>query len=298
LFIALFIISFLIKPLIIFIGTVLSKYDEKTAFFVGTGVGQISEFSLVLVQYATISGIFSDSLSSNLIIFIALSMILTPYILMYNHKIEKLFSFTSKPLANMLRKLFKIKVENVSNIENIEDNLRDHIIIFGAGRMGSGVIEGLKKTDIFKQNRIIVVDDDPDPILKAIDLGLYAICGQADNDEILNKLNLNKAKLIILTIPFYDVNSKILRQIDTSKVDVFCRAYYVQEAYELYRKGVKYVVVPQVMATNQLLKEIFGFLEKEETTRSSLDSFYINSLKDCAKDERIFQRHHRYKELG
>jgi Tfp pilus assembly protein PilO len=76
-------------------------------------------------------------MGSNLIIFIALSIIITPYILTYNHKINKVFSKITKPIETKIQSLFKIKTENISNLDELKSELNDHIIIFGLGRMGS-----------------------------------------------------------------------------------------------------------------------------------------------------------------
>jgi len=297
LFVMLIVLSYMIKPAILFIGTLFSKYDEDTSFYASTGLSQISEFSLVFVQVGIINGIFSDSLGSNLIIFIALSMILTPYILQYNYNLNKFSRPITKSVGNSVKRIFSIKTENISNIGNMESTLKDHVIIFGLGRMGSGALDGLLRDKRISPEKIVVIDDDPEPVLNAIKKGVYGLSGQADNDEILERLNLDKAKLVIITIPFYDINTKILQHINTNKTNVFARAYYVQEAYDLYQKGVKFVVVPQVLATNQLLKEVFTYLESGGTQRSTFDKFYIESLKFAADNENMIQRHHRYRDI-
>ena len=117
--ILLLVISFVIKPIFLFLGTLFSGYDEKTSYYVASGLTQISEFSLVLVQFAVAAGIFTSSLSSTFIIVISLAMISTPYILNYNDFFEKItYRLFTKNLGKKLHKVFKVKVENVSNIEN------------------------------------------------------------------------------------------------------------------------------------------------------------------------------------
>ena len=295
LFALLFFLSFMVKPFILFVGSILNKYDLNTSFYTSTGLSQISAFSLVLVQYASLNFIFSDSLNSNLIIFISLSMIATPYILKFNKEIEHMFMFGIKPVENILKKLFKVKTQNlISKSEKIE--LKDHIILFGLGRMGYSIFDSLVESSKYPVNKIVVIDDDPEPIENAIKAGAYGICGQADNEEILETLNINKARLVIISIPYFDVNKKILKYIDTKKTMVFSRAYYIQEAYELYKKGVDFVVVPQVLATNQIIKEIFTYLDNGKSKTSGLDLLYLDSLKKAANEEKFYRRHHRYME--
>lgn len=293
----LFLISYLLKPIILFLGLLFSKYDENTSFYAATGLSQISEFSLVFCQYAILSGVFSEALGSNLIMFIAISMILTPYILYYNQNINNLSSKLTKNVERFVQTTFKIKTDNISNLENINPELKDHIIIFGLGRMGQGILNGIIKDTKIQKKQIVVVDDNPEPVLDAIEKGVYGISGQADNKEILQRLNIDKAKLVIITIPFYDVNQNILKHIDTKRTTVFARAYYIQEAYDLYSKGVAFVVVPQVLAANQLLKEIFSYLDSGKAKENTIDKLYLDSLKHDGESETNIQRHHRYKNL-
>jgi len=288
LFLLLFILTLIIKPIIIFIGALFSGYDHSLSFYVSSGLFQVSEFALVLVQFGTLNNIFNESMSTTLILFISLSLMFTPYILSQNKSIEKLFN----PLNNHISKLFlKNKKNELDNTD--EKEFSNHIVLFGLGRMGSGVLEGLLKSKLVKAEDIVVIDDDPEEILTAMKLNVYAICGQADSKEVLDKLKLNDARAVIVTIPYYDVNCAILEYVNPKKVPVFMRAYYVQEAVDYYKKGIKYVVVPQVMAANELLKNIYAELNNEKQS-TIFNDMLVNIMKRYSKEETFNRKHHRY----
>lgn len=284
----LFALAFVLKPLIIFIGSLLSGYDEKVSFYVSSGLFQISEFSLVIVQFATLGNIINESISTTLILFISITLIVTPYILSKNSFFEKILY----PLNKFIVKIaYKKKKEELNNTD--EKEFENHVVLFGLGRMGFGILEGLLKSKLIESENIVVIDDDPDAVISAMKLNVFAICGQADSKEILEKVNMNKAREIIITIPYYDVNEVILSQVNVRKVPIFMRAYFVQEAVDLYRKGIKHVVVPQVMATNELLKEVYAELNNEKPS-TVFSEMLITLMKRYSKEETFNKKHHRY----
>ncbi len=289
-FLVLFVLAFVIKPLLLYIGTIYSGYDEKLSFYVSSGLFQISEFSLVLVQFAVIAGFFTEAQSTTLILFIALSMALTPYVLSQNSFFDKLLLPINKKIFGFTRKFVKSSVDYTE----IEDkSFKNHIVIFGLGRMGSGVLDGILTKKLWPKEKLVVIDDDPDTVINAINKGVFAICGQADNPEILDKIGLSYARAVIITIPYYDVNTTILQYIDLKKVSVFIRAYYVSEAEDFYKRGIKYVVIPQVMATNELLNQVGQELNNEKKSET-LDKLYFDVFKKYSKTESLLKRHHRY----
>jgi len=242
---------------------------------------------LVFVQFATLTGLFLEQLSTTLILFISLCLIFTPYILSHNRFFDKLLGPINKRLAKLFYR--KVKVEDTEP----DREFSNHIVLFGLGRMGFGVLEGLLRSKLVKASDIIVIDDDPEGVNKAMKLGVFGICGQADNPEIIERTNLNSARAIVISIPYYDVNEVILKHVDIRKIPIFMRAYFVQEAVDYYKRGIKYVVVPQVMATNQLLKEIYNNLNnvKESTM---FNDILIDIMKKYSKEETFLQRNHRY----
>lgn len=288
LMLVLFVLAFVLKPLIIFIGSLFSGYDERVSFYVASGLFQVSEFSLVIVQFATLNNVINESISTTLILFISLTLILTPYVLSKNTFFEKIIHPINKFLVRFGYKQRKDELDNTD-----EKDFENHVVLFGLGRMGSGILEGLLKSKLINAKDIIVIDDDPEEVLSAMKLGVYAVCGQADSKEVLEKVNMNSAKCVIITIPYFDVNKAILNHVNPKKVPIFMRAYFVQEAVDLYKLGIKYVVVPQVMAANELLKNIYAELNNEKPS-SVFSGMLVDIMKKYSNEETLTKKHHRY----
>ncbi len=259
------VVAILIKPISIYLTSLFFKYDDDTSFFVSTSLFQGNIFGLVLVQVATVQGIFNTSVSNTLILFIALTMILTPYVINYNREIKTVSNkiFFIDKISDLIRKIFRIKLDK-KQIEK-KYRLKDHIIIFGAGRMGTSIAEALIRGNIISLDKIVIVDNDPEPILDFINKGIYALCGHADNTEILDDISINKAKLIITTIPNMQVNKVIFSKTDPKKTDILVRAHFIEDAKEYYNLGAKYVVVPSILASNQIITEVCNVIEGKES---------------------------------
>jgi len=265
LIVILLIVTLLIKPISTYLAALFFKYDTGTSFFVSTSLFQQNIFGLVLVQAATVQGIFNTSISNTLILFIALTMILTPYVINYNKQIYEISNkvlFIDK-ISKAIRKVFKIKSTFIDQEKKLD--FKDHIVIFGVGRMGTNIANSLLASRIVDKNKLVIVDSDPEPILQYIDLGVYAICGHADNKEILKNLDLDKAKLIITTIPQLEINKEILKQINPKKVKLLVRAHFLKDASEYYNLGAKFVVIPSILASNQIIKEVYNILQNKES---------------------------------
>ena len=91
---ALLIVVILVKPLIVIVILSIFGYAKRTTFMAGSLLGQISEFSLILVIAANSfinNGVFSITMALALI-----TITLTSYILKYD---DKIYNYLSKYLS-------------------------------------------------------------------------------------------------------------------------------------------------------------------------------------------------------
>ena len=90
------------------------------------------------------------------------------------------------------------------------------------------------------------------------DRGIYCVYGDADNDEILKKISLYRARLVILTIPFADISSFVIRKAKRFNKDVkiFARAHSEADAERLYMSGADIVIVPEFVSAEKIIKKV------------------------------------------
>ena len=76
--------------------------------------------------------------------------------------------------------------------------------------------------------------------------------------DIFNKIDIKKLKLVVCTMPGYDENLRVLHKIKKENMNtrVIVTGQRISETEELYKKGADYVVMPKVMAGQELVKMI------------------------------------------
>jgi len=233
------------NPLIMMIIMGFLGFRSRTSFQVAVTSAQVSEFSLIVVFLAGRLGIVSESIV-NLTVAIALTtIVLSSYLIINSSKIYLWFG----PYL----KIFQRKV--LTEKPFLQDReFSDHVVIVGAGRLGSRLIEGLRK----KGNEVLVVDFDPDIVKKLEAESIPVIYGDISDPEIFEKAAGKNPKIIISTVYDHEDTHSILssaRQIH-HKFPVVVTSAAPTQALEFYKKGASYVIVPRLLSS-QLIE---GFL--------------------------------------
>lgn len=254
LFITLFIFIVIIKPLIFSLIYLFMGYGGRTANSIGMGLGQGSEFMFIIAAEMFIIGNITHEFYSLLLSLVVISVIATPYFMRGRNLIYRVFS-----RMRIQRISHLIHPRNIHEIEYFpQKELGNHVIVFGADRMGGRIVKYLKN----KGEDFLVAERNPEIVKKLSNMGIYCVYGDADNDEILKKINLYKARLVILTIPFADVSSFVIRKAKRFNKDVkiFARAHSEMDAERLYMAGADVVIVPEFVSAEKIIKKVEHFL--------------------------------------
>ena len=238
-----FLLTIIAKPIIIFIIMKFLKFGNRTSFFTGMNLGQISEFSLIVAAQGLVLGHISQSMFSAVTLLTIVTIVLTAYFIKWD---DKIFSALNKIFAP-----FESKKTLESKFVNLPDKpLKDHIIVFGIYRMGLKVIDGMMK---LKKN-FIVVDFNPEKIRDLIKKGVHCICGDMSNLEILEELNIDKAKMVISTVHIYENSALIIKKVRevNKEAIIIVSSRSITEALSLYEHGADYVIVPESLAGEKI----------------------------------------------
>jgi monovalent cation:proton antiporter-2 (CPA2) family protein len=186
-------------------------------------LAQGGEFAFVLFSFATQQGVISGELANLLVAVVALSMAVTPLLVVTN---EKLLQPRLGTRERAKRKADEIDEENP-------------VIIAGFGRVGSIVGRFLRANGV--GTTVLEYDSDHVELLRR--LGLKVFYGDASRVDLLRGAGLEKAKLIVLAI---DDHEKILEMVQTIRrhaphVTILARATGRTEAYELLDAGLTHV---------------------------------------------------------
>ena len=194
------------------------KLDQN--LMVAFALSQIGEFAFVLINYATNLYLFDPELNAQLMAVTAITMCITPLLLIFNDKfLEPRFS--------------TVKNESSDNIEPIKQR---KIIIVGFGHFGSTVGRLLRVNGI----QPTILDNDPQRVnlLKSNRFKVYF--GDATKPGILRSAGAETADLLILCLDNPEKNKQILEYARQHypQLKIFVRAKNRLDAYDFYNNGV------------------------------------------------------------
>ncbi len=246
------------NPLIVIILMGALGYTKRNGFMAGLTVAQISEFSLILIALGLSVGHLSAEIVS-LVTFIGIITIAgSTYMIMYSNKIYPLIS----PYLSFFERKKKVNEKTFAKEEY-------DVILFGAHRIGREIIKSLEK----KKRKFLVVDNNPDTTNLLESKKLNHMYGDLDDLELLDEIKVEKAKMVISTVPDTDHNLLLLSFLRNKNSDAISLivAGHMREAKKLYEAGATYVIMPYTLGgkqTSSMIEKIGlnkkGFLKERK----------------------------------
>jgi monovalent cation:proton antiporter-2 (CPA2) family protein len=210
-----------IKFIILFIlGRVFGIRGGQNAMF-AFSLAQGGEFAFVLVSFSTETGVLSSETSAILILVVALSMAVTPLLLLLNDKLVM-------PRV--------CQSENAREEDDIDDE-DTPLIIAGFGRFG--VVLG--RFLLANGMRATILDNNPENIDVLRKFGFKVYYGDASRRDLLASAGADKARVLIVTV---DDMQKSLKIIDQARrnyphLKILARAVNQEHSYELIDRKVE-----------------------------------------------------------
>ena len=238
------------KPLIT--AAILGKlgHTKKNSILTGASLGQISEFSFILVGMGITSGVIKDPNVIGIITMIGLITIAgSSYGMIYG---DKLFNLL-RPIINHFPGL-----NNASQKEKLKESY--DMVICGYGRFGSNLHKYILE---HKKGSVVVVDENPKVIKHLENSDVPCIYGDLGNIEFLDEINVQNTKMIISTIKNFDEDMlllKTMKKTNRNLILVFV-SNHLEEALKLYEQGADYVILPHYIWVDHasLMLEEYGF---------------------------------------
>ncbi|PIR96239.1 MAG: sodium:proton exchanger [Candidatus Doudnabacteria bacterium CG10_big_fil_rev_8_21_14_0_10_42_18] len=229
-------------------------YKPRTSFFAAVTVAQISEFSFVVVALGNRLGHVSDAVLGLVTLVGIITITVSSYMILYS---RQLYEFLRVPLS-----WFDFKNGSAES-KSREGALKNHIVLIGANRLGSHLINSLEKL----KKPLIIVDFNPHVAKHYARAGHNVICGDITDPYIHEQINLEDASLVISTVPGFDDNLALLSSVKKltwgkkRKPKLIFAAQDEYETRELYDKEIDYVISPHFIGglhLAKILQEDFG----------------------------------------
>ncbi|MBU2496557.1 MAG: cation:proton antiporter [Nanoarchaeota archaeon] len=221
------------NPLIVMLLMGFFGYTKRTSFLSGLTVAQISEFSLILIAVGVQVGHLTSEILSVVTAIGLITITGSTYMILYSNKI---YPHLSKYLGIFERKGEKIDEKKYHKTTDYD------VILFGCDRLGHDVLKSFKKI----KEKFLVLDYNPEIVRDLVKGGVHCRYGDVGDVELLDELNLQKVKIIISTIPSFDINLLLINKIKklNKEVIIIVVSHQINEAIKLYEEGATYVIMP------------------------------------------------------
>ncbi len=162
------------------------------------------------------------------------------------------------------------------------EELKDHYIVCGYGRMGRYICEELASAKV----KFIVIDNEPDKIERLINMSYLYLNGDATSDEVLTTASIQKAKGLVAVLSNDAENVFTTLSAKALNPDLYVVARAVEEETEskLKKAGANRVVKPYEIGGNRMAElllrpgviEFIDVVARERSVDLSMEEFLVN----------------------
>ena len=181
-------------------------------------LSQGGEFAFVVFGAAATARVFSGEVASTLVVVVALSMVVTPLVLMAYDR------FTSRGEG-----------KREAQADAIEPN-EEHVIIAGFGRFGQIVGRFLNASGV----PLTVLDHDPDQVDVLRRFGFKVFYGDATRADLMRAAGAARARALVVCIDDIEDSLALVDMVrrDYPQLTIIARARNVTHYYQLMDRGV------------------------------------------------------------
>jgi len=197
------------------------KYDQNLLF--AFSLAQGGEFAFVLLSFAVQNHVVSSEVANPLVGAVAISMALTPLVLIINEK--------------LIQPRFGVHEKGELVADTIDEE--NPVIIAGFGRFGSVAGRFLRANGV----GVTVLENDSDRVEVLRKLGLKVFYGDASRHELLHAAGAETAKILIIAISDRETIPHLVRMVKKHypHLTIFTRSEGRTELFELLDEGAEHV---------------------------------------------------------
>ena len=225
------------KPLMVLTLLGSMGYARHTGAMTGLTLGQISEFSLILVVLGVDLGHIDEQTQGLVMLIGLITMGLSSYMIIYAHY---MYEWLAPWLVRFEREVHHPEEDlgdaQPANIGQVE------VIIFGLDPYGRNVARELTRRGV----NILGVDFDPEAVRLHHDEGMLTLYGDVEDPELFHELPLDSARLVVSAIPDRDTNLLLLHELQhhAYRGRIALTAHSIRYKDYLLHEGADVVLLP------------------------------------------------------
>jgi CPA2 family monovalent cation:H+ antiporter-2 len=233
----------LVKGLVLFVLGKFFKLKNDQNFLFAFALCQVGEFAFVLFSFTLQEGILPANIVSIMVAVVAISMALTPMLMLLNEKFIQ-------PIFGTLRS------EDTKEPDVIQE--KNPVIIAGFGRFGNMVGRFLRANDV--KSTVLDIDSDRVDLLRKMGFKVYY--GDATRYDLLHAAGADEAKLLIVALGDPE---KVLEVIETAKkhfpnLRLLVRAYDRPDTFDFMDAGMLHIYRETIDTSLRMGSDALKFL--------------------------------------
>ena len=240
--------------LVIFVKTLVTTmainilgYSLETSLKTGLALAQVGEFSFILATTGLQDGIFNEYQNSLFITIAVISMMATPFLMLFSSQIVKIISKLPLP-ENILKGYFHDKKTD-------KKVFNDHIILVGFGLSGRMIAKAATQSGI----EYIVIEMNPNTVHNEKQKGTPIFYGDASQEEILEHASIKKARTLVISGADFNTTKNIVetaRRLNPTLIIIARTRFQVFNA-KLKELGASEVISEEVESAASILSVVF-----------------------------------------
>lgn len=238
-----------VKPATVIGALGMLGYRRRTSLRSGIALGQISEFSLILIALGAGLGVVSGEAASLVTLVGIITIAVSTYLIQMSPRLVA----TLGPRLDVIERQLPLPDRPAGG-----DGPGD-VVLYGLGRYGSMVASELCAAEV----RFTAVESDPERVDAWKDRAgatMAVVFGDAEDPEFVHALHLDEAGWVVSTIADVDIDVALLKALRASAFSgrIALTAHSRDEEARLVAAGADAVLLPFTDAANHVL-DVLGY---------------------------------------
>lgn len=245
------------------------RHTPKTVILTGLSLFQVGEFAFILSKVGIQYGLLNEQTNQYFLAVSIVSMLLTPFVIIYAEQIAALFLGNRLVKKAIVRKAMRGVPDSEAVHEAVE--YHNHLIIIGYGINGAN----LAKAARFSKIPFVVIDLDAETVKQERKNGVPIIFGDAARRHTLEAVNLLKARAVVVLTAEPSVSKAIIAGVRALSHSVYLlvKTRFVKEIPELIAIGADEVIPEEFETSIEIFSRVMhNFLVPEDDIQHCVDT--------------------------
>lgn len=259
----------LLKIITSAVSSSISGQTLQNSIQTGFYLSQIGEFSFILAVAGKNHGLITEEIYQIFLSASILTMIITPFVIMVSSPTA--IWLISRSLFNRLE-----RIRRVEEKEGFPAKRTGHVIITGFGINGRNLARVLRESDI----PYVVLEMNNNTVRKMKKMGEPIYYGDGTSREILHKLGIHSAKVLVVAISDASATRRIVQiaRKENPELHIIVRTRYVAEIDHLTDSGANEVIPEEFETSVEIFSRVLHYYH---TPKNVISDHIENVRKDC-----------------